>query len=110
MDNLELLEQHEFVHRSQKAKWFLVCPLCHTDEGIETQDDGWGEENTYWSINFCSCCSFMWETVLAVAGYVPITNAKEIEEIKATWGVQLEMPFEVDLTDSKEPRKLVDWH
>ena len=110
MDNLELLKQHEFVHRSQKAKWFLVCPLCHTDEGIETQDDGWGEENTYWSINFCNCCSFMWETVLAVAGYVAITNAEEIEEIKATGGVQLEMPLDIESTDTKPPRKLVDWH
>ena len=108
MDNLELLRQDEFADRIQKGGQ-LVCPLCHTEEGIECQDDGWGEGMTYWSINACGGCSFMWETVFVGLSYIPITDDAEIAEIKATWGVQLEMPLDID-EPLTTPRKLVDWH
>ena len=109
LDNLELLRQNEFTDRIQK-RGQLVCPLCHTEEGIECQDEGWGEEMTYWTTNYCGGCSFMWETVFAVGGYVALSDPEEIAEIKATWGVQLEMPLEADPKDTEVPRKLVDWH
>ena len=109
LDNLELLRQDDFADRIQK-RGQLVCPLCHTEEGIECQDEGWGEEMTYWTTNACEGCSFMWETVFAVSGYVSLTDDEEIAEIKATWGVQLEMPLEADPKDTEVPRKLVDWH
>ena len=108
LDNLELLRQDDFADRIQK-RGQLVCPLCHTEEGIECQDEGWGEEMTYWTTNACEGCSFMWETVFAVSGYVSLTDDEEIAEIKATWGVQLEMSLEIE-PPPKPPRKLVDWH
>jgi hypothetical protein len=108
MDNLELLRQGEFADRIQNGGQ-LVCPLCHTEEGIECQDEGWGEEMTYWSINVCDSCSFMWDTVFVVGGYVALLDPEEIAEIKATWGVQLEMALDIE-TPSKPSRKLSDWH
>jgi hypothetical protein len=107
MDNLELLSPNEFV--TNVSSGWLVCPLCHTGETIECEDDGWGDEATYWSVNYCDWCKFMWETTFTATSYIPISTPEQIAEIKATWGVQLEMPLGID-EPSTTSRKLVDWH